>query len=105
MYYVAIIIGATISLLFGLNEAVVKPEYKTKFFFKQNLGSTLLNIICGCVLVYAGDEISAIYPITFLSSVNIGLSGQFVFKKIAKIFDNENKTLIGINDKNDNDKG
>jgi hypothetical protein len=82
--------------LFGLNEALVKPEFKSRTFLRQNLGSTLLNIICGCVLVFAKDEIHDIYPLTFISSIILGVSGQFVFKKIAQIFDPKSKTLIGV---------
>ena len=85
------------SLLLGLNEALVKPEWDVRVFFRQNLGSTLLNIICGCVLVYAKDEIHDIYPLTFMSSVVLGTSGQFLFKKVTKIFDSSDDTLIGRN--------
>jgi len=101
MYYVGVCAGAIIGLLFGLNEALVKPEYRTGIFFRQNAGSTLLNILCGCVLVFARDEIHDIYPLSFISSVILGMSGQFMFKKVTKIFDSSNDTLIGINkDKN-----
>lgn len=100
--YLAIFAGAIITLLFGLNEALAMPEFKFIIFLRQNLGSTLLNIICGCVLVYAKDDITTIYPITFISAVLLGMSGQFVFKKVAKIFDNSSETLIGFNkDKDD----
>jgi len=97
MYYIAVICGAVIALLFGLNEALAKSEFKSMTFFRQNLGSTLLNVICGCVLVFAKDEIHDIYPLTFISSTILGMSGQFVFKKVAKIFDNNSDTLIGFN--------
>ena len=99
MYYVAILIGALIALLLGWNEGLAKPDYKFSIFLKQNIGSTLLNILCGGVLVYAKDEISAIYTITFISSVVLGMSGQLLFKKVAKVFNPEEQTLIGINDK------
>jgi O-antigen/teichoic acid export membrane protein len=97
MLYVAVIAGAVIALLFGLNEALAKSEFKTAVFLRQNLGSTLLNIICGCVLVFAKEDITTIYPITFISAVLLGMSGQFVFKKVAKIFDNSSETLLGFN--------
>ena len=97
MLYVAVLAGAVIALLFGLNEASVKPEFRFLIFFKQNLGSTLLNILCGCVLVYAKDEIVSIYPMTFISATILGTSGQFVFKKVTKIFDGDSKTKVGIN--------
>ena len=96
MYYVAIVVGALIALLISFNEALAKPDYKFATFIKQNLGSTLLNILCGGVLVFAKDEISAIYTITFISSVVLGMSGQFLFKKVAKVFNPEEPTFIGI---------
>ena len=100
--YLAVLAGAIINLLFGLNEALMMTEFKFIIFFRQNLTSTLLNIISGCVLVYARDDIITIYPITFISAVLLGVSGQFVFKKVAKIFNSDNKTLIGFNkDKDD----
>jgi len=99
MYYVAILIGAVIALLLGFNEALAKPDYKFTIFLKQNIGSTLLNILCGGVLVYAKDEIASIYTITFISSVVLGMSGQLLFKKVAKVFNPEEGTMIGINDK------
>lgn len=98
MYYVAILIGAAISLLLGFNEALTKPDYKFSIFFKQNIGSTLLNIICGGVLVYAKEEIASIYTITFISSVVLGMSGQLLFKKVAKVFNPDNPTAVGINE-------
>ena len=97
MMYVAVLAGAVIALLFGLNEALAKSEFKSGIFFRQNLGTTLLNIIFGCVLVFAKDEIVNIYPLTFISSVILGMSGQFAFKKIVKIFDGDSKTKLGIN--------
>jgi hypothetical protein len=101
--YIAVVAGAVIALLFGLNEALAKSEFKTAIFFRQNLGSTLLNIICGCVLVFAKEEINSIYPLTFISSLLLGMSGQFVFKKVAKIFDNSSETLVGFNKDKDTD--
>ena len=95
--YFAILIGAVINLLFGLNEAKAKPDYRFLIFFKENAISVVLNILCGCVIVYAREEIKEILPITFLSAVFIGSSGQFIWEKIAKIFDSEQNTYIGVN--------
>jgi len=97
MLYLAVLAGAAIALLFGLNEALAKSEFKSAIFLRQNLGTTLLNIICGCVLVFARDEIVSIYPMTFISATILGTSGQFVFKKVTKIFDGDSKTKVGIN--------
>ena len=96
--YFAIVIGAVINLLFGLNEAKAKPDYRFLIFFKENAIPALLNILCGCVIVYAREEIKEMLPVTFLSAVFIGSSGQFIWKKIAKIYDPEQKTYIGRNE-------
>jgi len=54
-------------------------------------------VICGFVLVFAKDEIHDIYPLSFISSVILGMSGQFMFKKVAKIFNSDSETYFGIN--------
>ena len=58
----------------------------------------ILNILCGGVLVYAREEIVSIYTITFISSVVLGMSGQFLFRKVAKVFNPEEKTFVGISE-------
>ena len=97
MYYIAVICGAYIAILFNFNEALAKDEFRFSIFLRQNLGSTLLNVICVCVLVFAKDDIQDIYPLSFISSVILGMSGQFIFKKIAKIFNKSDETFIGLN--------
>lgn len=98
--YIAILIGAVINLLFGLNEAMGKPDYRFSIFFLKNIVATLLNIIIGCSVVYSKDDPKVsqlIGEITFLTAVFIGSSGQFLWKKITNIFDPEKKTLVGNN--------
>ncbi len=98
--YIAILTGAVINLLLGLNEALVKTDYRFSIFFKQNIVATVLNIIIGCSVVYSKDDPKVsqlIGEITFLTAVFIGSSGQFLWKKITNIFDPEKKTLVGNN--------
>ncbi len=98
--YVAILTGAVINLLFGLNEATGKTDYRFSIFFKKNIVATLLNIIIGCAVVYSKDEpmvSQLIGEVTFLTAVFIGSSGQFLWKKVTNIFDPDKKTLVGNN--------
>jgi len=99
MFYLAVIAGALIALIISFNEALPKPDFKFNIFFKQNIGSTLLNIICGCVLVFFKDNIESILTINGINAVILGTSGQFVWKKVVKIFNPQNETYIGINKK------
>ena len=97
--YVAILTGAVINLLFGLNEALGKTDYRFSIFFKQNIVATILNLLIGCVIVYAKDEqlvLSLIGEVTFLTAVFIGTSGQFFWKKVTNIFNAEKPTLVGM---------
>lgn len=97
--YIAIVAGAVINLLLGLNEAVAKPDYHFNIFFKENIIATVLNIITGCIIVYAREDpiVKSVLNVTFLSAVFIGSAGQFYWKKIKKIFDPDEETYISNN--------
>ncbi|HUX56267.1 MAG TPA: hypothetical protein VMV77_04790 [Bacteroidales bacterium] len=97
--YFAVIAGAFLSLLFGLNEGLAKQDFKVSIFFRQNLISTLLNIVCGCILVMVKDEIINVISINTITALVLGMSGQFVFKKITKVFDPQSPTLLGAKKK------
>ena len=97
--YIAVIAGALITLLFSLNEGLAKQDFKASIFFRQNLISTLLNVVCGCILVMVKDEIVNIISINTITALVIGTSGQFVFKKITKLFDPQSPTLLGVKKK------
>lgn len=100
--YVAILTGAVINLLLGLNEALRKTDYHSSIFLKQNSIATLLNIIIGCAIVFGKDDpivSQLIGNITFLTAVFIGSSGQFFWKKITNILNPEKPTIVGSNAK------
>jgi len=102
MLYLAVCTGAVINLLFGLNEALEKPDYRFSIFFKQNIVATLLNIIIGFSIVFGREDPlvgQLIGEITFLTAVYIGSSGQYFWKKISNIFNPEKPTLVGSNAK------
>ena len=65
--YLAVLIGCLINLLFSLNDIFGKPEFSWKIFFRTNLIPTILNLICGAVLVWFKDDIASIYPLGGLS--------------------------------------
>lgn len=95
--FLAVLAGAAINLLFGLNEVLNKPEFKWSQFFKENIIPTILNLICGAVIVWFRDDIAIILPITGLTAVFLGSTGQLVFKKLSKVFDSKFDTYVGIN--------
>ena len=93
----AVFVGAVINLLFGLNDIFGKPEFNWVTFVKQNTIPTILNLICGAVLVWFRADIAAIFPLGGLSAVFLGLGGQTVFKKLQKMFDAKVDTFVGLN--------
>ena len=102
MLYLAVCTGAVINLLFGLNEALEKPDYRCSIFFKQNIVATLLNIIIGFSIVFSKEDplvSQLIGKITFLTAVFVGSSGQFFWKKISNIFSPDKPTMVGSNAK------
>ena len=100
MLYLAVLTGALINLLLGLNEALKKTDYSFSIFFKQNIIATLLNIIIGFSIIFGKEDPlvkQLIGDITFLMAVFVGSSGQFLWKKITNILSPEKQTAIGIN--------
>lgn len=95
--YIAVVIGCLLNLLFGLNEVFGKPEFQWNLFFKNNLVPTVINLVCGAVLVWFREDIVSIYPLGGLSAVFLGFGGQTIFKKLAKMMDSKIDTFVGIN--------
>jgi len=95
--YVCVLIGAFIYLAFSWNEIYGKPEFKWKIFFECNLGSTVLNVLCGFVIVWRREDISQWFPITGIVAVFLGTSGQLIWKKLSNMFNSKVDTYIGIN--------
>ena len=96
--YLAVLVGCVINLLFGLNDIFGKSEFQWKIFLKDNLMPTLLNLVCGAVLVWFREDIASIFPLGGLSAVFLGLGGQTIFKKLQKMFDKKVDTYVGINE-------
>jgi|WetSurSiteA1Bulk_404760.scaffolds.fasta_scaffold102586_2 hypothetical protein len=93
----AVLAGAVLNLLFSLNDIFGKPEFSWKIFFQQNAIPTVLNLVCGTILVWFRDDIASIFPLGGLSSVFLGLGGQTVFKKLQNMFDSKVNTYVGVN--------
>lgn len=88
--------GCVIYLLLQLNSVFTLPDFKWGVFFKTNAIPAILNLAIGCVLVIIKDDLVNIYPITKVSAVILGVSGQAVFKKLSDIFDNKINTVVNI---------
>jgi hypothetical protein len=52
--------------------------------------------VIGCILVYAKDDLATIYPITFISAMMLGISGQALIKKLSAIFDSKTDTIVSL---------
>lgn len=97
-FYVAILTGAVLALLLKLNKALKLDDFSWKSFFKLNGIPTIINLILGCVAVYAKDELVNIYNITFVSSLILGAAGQYIFKSLFDAVSPGVSTAIGLNE-------
>jgi hypothetical protein len=97
MFYLAVLLGCVIYLGLQLNGVFTLPDFKWSIFLKTNAIPTILNLIIGCALVLIKDELINIYPITLLSALILGITGQAVIKKFTNMFDNRINTVIGVN--------
>jgi len=95
-YYLAVFAGCLIYVLLQLNQIFNNPEFSWKFYFKTNIVPTVLNLVIGCVLVFAREDLVTIYPITFISAMMLGISGQALIKKLSNIFDSKVNTIVNI---------
>lgn len=95
-YYFYVLVGCLIYLLLQLNGVYPLPDFRWLKFFIGNWIPTLLNLIIGFVIVSMKSELTNIYPITFLSSLMLGIGGQALIKKLSAIFDSKINTLIGL---------
>jgi len=94
--YIAVFLGCLIYILIQLNGRLVKPDFQWSIFVKTNVVPTVINLIVGCALVLGKEELINIFPITFLTALLLGLSGQTVIKKLADAFNNKVPTKIGL---------
>jgi len=95
-FYFAVIAGCLIYVLLQLNGVYNHPDFVFKTFLRANWIPTVLNLVIGCVIVYAKDDLTNIYPITFISSMMLGISGQALIKKLSAIFDNKVDTIVSL---------
>ena len=96
-YYLAVLLGGFIYILMQLNGVLNLPDFKWSTFFKTNSIPAILNLVIGFALVYIREDIEKVYPITMLTALLLGVSGQLVFKKLQDTFDPGKKTFIGVN--------
>ena len=97
MYCFMAVIGAMIALLLNLNEACMRPDFTWRQFWRLNLAPTLLNIIVSVAIIFAEyDDPAPAFQITKLSSMILGTSAQFIFKKLVNTVSSK-PTAIGIN--------
>jgi hypothetical protein len=94
--YLAVLLGVVIYLLLQLNETVKAPEFNWKTWIKGIIIPTLLSIVTGCSFVWLKEDLVNIYPITPISALFLGVSGQAIFKKISGIFDKKVDTVVGL---------
>jgi hypothetical protein len=94
--YLAVFAGCFIYILLQLNGVYNNPEFKGKIFIRSNWIPTVLNLVIGAVLVYAKADLVNIYPITFVSSLMLGVSGQALIKKLSAIFDSRIDTIVSL---------
>jgi hypothetical protein len=95
MYYFYVILGCLLYVGFQLNSAFTLPDFKWGYFYKTNIIPVCLNLVIGFILVSIRAELTNIYPITFLTAILLGLSGQVIFKKIQDAVDPEKQTYLG----------
>jgi hypothetical protein len=94
--YFAVAGGCLIYVLLQLNGVYNHPDFVFKTFIRGNWIPTVLNLVIGCVLVYAKDDLVNIYPITFVSALMLGISGQALIKKLSAIFDSKVDTIVSL---------
>jgi hypothetical protein len=95
-YYFAVLLGCVIYLLLQLNGVYNHPDFNPKIYLRANWIPTVLNLIIGCGFVFARAELVTIYPITFVSALMLGVSGQALIKKLSAIFDSKVDTIVSL---------
>lgn len=93
--YISILLGVLIYAGFQWNETYNLPKFNWTRMIFLPMG---LSVLTGFAMVWAKDDLQTIYPMTRLSAVFIGVSGQAIFKKVGGIFDKKLNTVIGVND-------
>jgi len=97
-FYIAVFIGGLLYIGFQLNGVMTNPDFKWGYFIKTNIIPLIMNLLIGFIFVYMRADLVNVYPITMLTSLFLGVSGQVTFKKVQDMFDPAKKTLIGVNE-------
>ena len=95
-FYIAVILGCLLFLLFQLNKAYKKPDFNWSIFFKTIWIPVLINLVIGFVIVWAREDIKAIYPVTVITAFATGIAGQAILKGIFEASNKDITTVIGI---------
>lgn len=94
--YFAVLGGCLIYMLLQLNGVYLHPEFKFKIYVRNNWIPAVLNLVIGFILVFAKDDLINVYPITFVSAMMLGISGQALIKKLSAIFDSKTDTIVSL---------
>lgn len=94
--YLCVFAGSVLYLLLQLNNVYLLPEFSWKIWFRTNSVPTVINLIVGFILVWQRDAMEIIFPITPISAIMLGTSGQAVWKKLANIFDKKIDTVVNL---------
>lgn len=97
-YYIGVLVGCILFLLFQLNKAYKKPEFAWGIFFKSIWIPGLINLVIGFALVFAREDVSLAYPITFITAMALGIAGQAILKGIFESSNKDIPTVIGVGD-------
>lgn len=74
----------------GRWKEVVEMKYKVEFF--RELPTLLMSLLITVILIYIGDDMKDIYPLTPATAVLLGYGNQSLFNKILKIKGVKNDT-------------
>lgn len=96
MFYIAVLLGSLIYILIQLNGRLAKPDFKWPVFLKTNIVPTVINLLVGVSLVLGKNELVEVFPITFLTALLLGLSGQNIIKKLTDMLDKKVATKVGL---------
>lgn len=94
--YLCVLAGAALYLLLQLNNVYNLPDFSWKTWFRTNSIPTAINILVGFILVWQKEAIAIMFPVTPISAILLGTSGQAVWKKLASVFDKKIDTVISL---------
>jgi len=92
--YLAVLFGVVIYATLQWNETSKTKDFN---WVRNMIIPSWLSILTGCALVWSREDLVTIYPITKITALLAGVSGQAVWKKIVGVFDKKIDTVVGIN--------